>query len=157
MSIEIKKDPYQITWLVRRLFQALSQNSNERLQKFDISVADRVIMEFLYPDKMLTVPEIAQKYTVSRQYVQPIVNSLLSRELAMTRENPHHKRSPHIRLTQKGQELFSLIFKEDKDQLDLLFSDVSNIDAQVTQQTLQSLLDTLKKHEYFQFDGKKRK
>ena len=57
---------YQIIWLIRRLFRALSQKSNESLQDLGVSVADRAVMEFLYPDESLSVPEIAERYHVSR-------------------------------------------------------------------------------------------
>jgi hypothetical protein len=48
---------YQVIWLIRRVFRALSQKSSENLVEFGISVADRAVMEFLYPDKALSVPD----------------------------------------------------------------------------------------------------
>ncbi len=89
---------YQIIWLIRRLFRALAQKSGENLSAFGISVADRAVMEFLYPEKKMSVPEIAERYKVSRQHVQSTVNSLLAQELVETQENPRHKRSLHIKL-----------------------------------------------------------
>ena len=65
---------YQIVWLIRRLFRALAQKSDDSLQDLGISVADRAVMEFLQPDQKLSVPEIAERYQVSRQHVQVTVN-----------------------------------------------------------------------------------
>lgn len=136
-------EQYQIIWLIRRLFRALSQKSSENLEEFGISVADRAVMEFLNPDKRLSVPEIADQYNVSRQHVQVTVNSLLESRLAVTKENPRHKRSPLIMLNAKGRELFSEILEKDEEAVKILFSHVSKNNVQITRQTLQSLLKEL--------------
>ena len=143
MSKIVKSEPYQVIWLIRRLFQALGQQSNENLKEFGISVADRAVMEFLYPDNMLSVPEIAEQYKVSRQHIQATVNSLLDAELVVTKENPRHKCSPLIMLNAKGRELFSEILKKDEEVIAVLFSRISKSSIRVTQQTLQSLLNEL--------------
>ena len=106
MSLNKDGDPYQVIWLVRRLFRSFSRKSAEILEEFGISVADRAVMEFLYPNEKLSVPEIAERYKVTRQHVQVTVNSLLENRLIVTRENPRHKRSPLILLSKKGRDLF---------------------------------------------------
>ena len=141
MSNAGKCESYEVIWLIRRLFRALSHKSNENLEKFGISVADRAVMEFLYPDKMLSVPEIAEQYKVSRQHIQMTVNSLLDAGFAATRDNPRHKRSPLIMLNPKGRELFAEILQKDEEIIEVLFSRISKSSIQVTQQTLQSLLN----------------
>ena len=85
MSNAAASDQYQVIWLIRRLFRALSQKSSENLEGLGISVAERAVMEFLYPEKMLSVPEIAEQYNVSRQHIQVTVNSLLESELVVTK------------------------------------------------------------------------
>lgn len=143
MSKTVNSDHYQIVWLVRRLFRALGQRSNEMLAELGISAADRAVMEFLYPDKQLSVPEIAEQYKVSRQHIQVTVNSLQDAGLVVTTDNPRHKRSPLILLNGKGRKLFGSIIKKDEQVVDLLFSGISADDVQATRQTLQSLLDEL--------------
>ena len=71
-------------------------------------------MEFLYPEKMLSVPEIAEQYKVSRQHIQVTVNSLLEIGLVATKENPRHKRSPLIMLNAKGRKLFAAVLKKEE-------------------------------------------
>ena len=143
MSNAAASDQYQVIWLIRRLFRALSQKSSENLEGLGISVAERAVMEFLYPEKMLSVPEIAEQYNVSRQHIQVTVNSLLESGLAATKENPRHKRSPLIMLNAEGRELFSTVLKKDEEAIFLLFSDISEDKVQITRQTLQSLLNKL--------------
>jgi DNA-binding MarR family transcriptional regulator len=143
MSKVVTNESYQVIWLIRRLFRALSQKSTENLEGSGVSVADRAVMEFLYPDRMLSVPEIAEQYKVSRQHVQATVNTLLDAGLVVTRENPRHKRSPLIMLNAKGRELFAAVLKKDEEVIEILFSDISKSDVKVTQKTLQSLLNEL--------------
>ena len=143
MTKENQNKPYQIIWLVRRLFRALSNKANENLEGMGITVADRAVMEFLYPDKTLSVPEIAELYKVSRQHIQQTVNSLLDVGLVKTKENPRHKRSPLIMLNAKGRELFGDIKKKEEEIIKVLFADISRDNIKVTQNTLQSLLNEL--------------
>jgi len=134
---------YQIVWLIRRLFRALAQRSSDGLTDVGISAADRAVMEFLYPDQNLSVPEIASRYQVSRQHVQATVNRLLDAGLAVASENPRHKRSPLIGLTRRGNSLFAKIAKRDLDAIDALFERISKNDRQVTRETLETLLERL--------------
>ena len=143
MSAAMKGDSYQVIWLIRRLFRAMSQKSSEYIEEFGISVADRAVMEFLYPDKMLSVPEIAEKYQVSRQHVQTTVNALSELKLLTSRDNPRHKRSPLIMLSTKGRGLFDSVLKQDEQVIKALFAGISNNNVHVTRQTLQTLLDKI--------------
>ena len=137
-------DDYQTVWLIRRLFRAMAQKANDSLQDLEITVADRAVLEFLYPDEELSVPEIAQRYQVSRQHVQVTVNGLLESGNLATKDNPRHKRSPLITLTSKGKALFRKIKKRDTKIVKQMFSHVPEKDRRVTQKTLETLLAQLK-------------
>jgi DNA-binding MarR family transcriptional regulator len=136
-------DRYQVIWLIRRLFRALGRASDELLSPRGLSAADRAVMEFLYPDRALSVPEIARRYSVSRQHVQVTVNSLIDKGLVTTSENPRHKRSPLVQLSRRGRGLFASILEGDREAIDALFETVAAKDARITRATLQSLLDQL--------------
>ncbi len=139
---------YQIIWLTRRLFRALAQKSDESLQDLGISAAERAVMEFLHPDERLSVPEIAERYQVSRQHVQVMVNSLLDAGLLATHKNPRHKRSPLIALTERGKGMFRTIKTRDSKAVRKLFSKVAEKDRQITRKTLESLLEELNSHDH---------
>jgi len=143
MSKTQNTDSYQITWLVRRLFRALGQKSGEYLEGFGISVADRAVIEFLYPDHKLSVPEIAERYKVSRQHIQVTVNSLIELGLIKTETNPKHKRSQLILLNGKGRKLFEKIKAREKQEIDLLFKDIPASHCKQTRLTLETLLKRL--------------
>lgn len=143
MSEFRESDAYQITWLTRRLFRAMADKADSYLKPLGITAADRAILEFLYPDKTLTVPEIARRYDVSRQHVQVTVNPLLEEGLLRQRPNPAHKRSPHIMLTAAGRKLFDKIRRRDQRAIEELFAGVSATGQRQTRETLAKLLKRL--------------
>ena len=132
-------EQYEITWLVRRLFRSMAQRSNENLAELDINATDRAVMEFLYPDLSLSVPEIAERYDVSRQHVQVTVNRLVAKRLLTVARNPRHKRSPLVRLTRPGKTMFKKILLNDSKLVRRLFSDIPSNNIHITRRTLEKL------------------
>ena len=141
------EDRYEITWLVRRLFRAMASWSDNSLKAFGITAADRAVLEFLYPEEALSVPEIAGRYDVSRQHVQVTVNRLEERGLVAPKANPRHKRSPLFVLTRSGRSLFAKVRALDTDKIDRLFADIPQARQKVTRQSLRDLLDRLNEGE----------
>ena len=146
LGVDLSTDSpdYQIIWLIRRLFRALAQRSNDNLRDLGVTAADRAVMQFLHPGEQLSVPEIASRYQVSRQNIQPTANRLLGAGLVTTRENPRRKRSPQVGLTKRGTVLFARIMKRDLDAIDSLFVQISRKERQITRNTLEKLLEKLK-------------
>jgi DNA-binding MarR family transcriptional regulator len=118
------KDNYRITWLIRGVFRGMARVAGEALEPLGISAADRAVMEFLFPDEALSVPEIAARYDVSRQHVQVTVNSLLDKQLAERLPNPRHKRSDLIHLTPSGKKVFEQVFSREVELTETLFADL---------------------------------
>jgi DNA-binding MarR family transcriptional regulator len=130
---------YEVTWLIRRLFRAMAQVADGYLNSHGLSAADRAVLEFLYPDEALSVPEIAKRYQVSRQHVQVTVNALLQDGFLATRPNPRHKRSPLIALTRVGHEMFQRIRRIESDHVSAMFADVPDHDVEITRRTLEAI------------------
>ena len=147
MITKTSDENYQVVWLVRRLFRSLAQKANENLAQYELTVADRAVMEFLYPHEQLSVPEIASRYRVSRQHVQVTVNSLRKKGLLESRPNPRHKRSSLMKLSDKGGELFARILEKDKETVEKLFSEIPVEDRKATRRTLETLLMKLSQGE----------
>jgi DNA-binding MarR family transcriptional regulator len=57
----------------------------------------------------LTVPQIARRMGLTRQSVQASVNRLLDDGLVAADENPDHRRSPLIRLTDLGRRRYAAL------------------------------------------------
>lgn len=136
-------DAYRVTWLIRRLFRAMADRADRYLRDSGLSAADRAVLEFLFPDRQLTVPEIARRYQVTRQHVQATANRLLDRGLVRSVENPRHKRSPLLHLSDRGEQMFTRIRRREQQVLDELFAGIEIADIAVTRRTLQRLLDQL--------------
>lgn len=133
-------DAYKTTWLIRRLFRAMTEKADSYLRDSGITAADRAVMEFLYPDSALTVPDIARRYQVSRQHVQMTVNRLLEDGLVSSRDNPQHKRSPLLHLSDLGRDTFEEIRRNENELIEELFSDIEIADVATTKRTLEILL-----------------
>ena len=135
---------YEITWLIRRVFRSMAAAADKYLDDSGLSAADRAVMEFLYSDEQLSVPDIAQRYDVSRQHVQVTVNGLEQRGLLRFVDNPRHKRSRLVRLSELGRESFIEIRRNEQVIVEQWFSDISDDALLATQRTLQSLHHKLK-------------
>jgi len=140
-------DAYKVTWLVRRLFRAMAEQADAYLRDSGLTAADRAIMEFLYPNEKLTVPEIARRYQVSRQHVQVTANRLLDEGLLRSTDNPQHKRSPLLRLSELGSETFTEIRRNESALLGDLYADIEIADIATTRRTLEALLRHLNQGE----------
>ncbi|MDJ0699683.1 MAG: MarR family transcriptional regulator [Woeseiaceae bacterium] len=143
MDETLAERSYELVWLIRRLFRSMAREADRYLEAIGISVADRAVMEFLYPDKQLSVPEIASRYDVSRQHVQVTANRLLDRGLMNSMPNPRHKRSVLMRLSDTGRAVFAGIRHNEDELLERLFVDVDRQDLEATRQTLRTMLDKL--------------
>ena len=138
-------DAYKVTWLVRRLFRAMAEKADAYLHDSDLTAADRAVMEFLFPDAQLTVPDIARCCQGSRQRVQVTVNRLLDQGLLRSGNNPRHRRSPLIRLSRAGRSAFAEVRRIESELLDDVFSNVTIADIATTKRTLETLLNKLSK------------
>ena len=134
---------HEIIRKLRRLFRALTAQRDETLKRFGLSGAERTVLEFLYPDAALTVPQIARRFRVSRQHIQVNVNSLGDKGLLLQTENPDHARSPLLRLTNKGVTTFAAIEETEKDIIGRLFQTIPAAEKVVTARVLGQLLDKL--------------
>lgn len=127
----------------RKLFHSLAQASSELNQESGITASMRAVMEALYPDSELTVPDIARQKKVTRQHIQQIVNELLARSLVASLDNPAHKRSPLIKLSPAGLEQFSAIVDREQKLLQSLSHEFDEQHLALTADTLKSLRDYL--------------
>ena len=131
---------YEVTWLIRRLFRAMGAQADDYLADTGLSAADRAVMEFLYPEEELSVPDIARRYDVSRQHVQVTVNGLVSKGLVRSIPNPKHKRSRLIRLSSLGRDSFEEIRRNETAIIQRLFDGISDDALDTTRATLKTLL-----------------
>lgn len=61
-----------------------------------------------------TVPQMARERPVSRQYIQSLVNGLAGEGLVEFFDNPAHRRSSLVRLTEKGIDLVAAMNRREQ-------------------------------------------
>jgi DNA-binding MarR family transcriptional regulator len=89
----------------RLLFHALKQWSETLHAEIGMTAAMRGVLELLMVSGPATVPGMARARGVSRQHIQQQVDALRERGFVERQENPAHKRSSMIALTDKGRAL----------------------------------------------------
>jgi DNA-binding MarR family transcriptional regulator len=89
----------------RLLFHVLKQWSETLHSELGMTAAMRGVLEVVLLDGAATVPDMARARGVSRQHIQQQVDALLERGLLERQDNPAHKRSSMIALTDKGRAL----------------------------------------------------
>jgi DNA-binding MarR family transcriptional regulator len=91
----------------------------------------------------LTVPQIARRMGLTRQAVQASVNRLLSEGLVEAGENPEHRRSPLIRMTEPGSRKYAAIQKRQAVWINELAAGLKRSELATTARVLQELSNRL--------------
>lgn len=91
----------------------------------------------------LTVPQIARRMGLTRQAVQASVNRLLGEGLAEAGENPDHRRSPLIRMTEVGSRKYAAIQKRQAVWVNQLAAGLKRSELVTTARVLQELSNRL--------------
>jgi len=115
---------YELVWMSRPLMQAAEACVKKGLTGTDLTVQMRAVLEILSVHGDLTVPEIAAKLEIKRQYVQLMVNDTLASGLTTQCPNPRHKRSPLLTLTDRRRETIDGIVSWEMDLMQDIGSDV---------------------------------
>jgi DNA-binding MarR family transcriptional regulator len=110
----------------RLLFHALKHWSETVHAELGMTSAMRPVLELILIGGPATVPDIARARGVSRQHVQQQVDALLERSLAARQDNPAHKRSSMIALTDKGRALIQNLRSDEFNALSLMQVGVSD-------------------------------
>lgn len=93
---------YAIIWQMRPLLQQIESAVETGLAGTPLTVRMRAVLEILDDDGPRTVPALARRLEINRQYVQTMVNETQSAGLTERRDNPAHRSSPLIALTDEG-------------------------------------------------------
>jgi DNA-binding MarR family transcriptional regulator len=91
----------------------------------------------------LTVPQIARRMGLTRQAVQASVNRLAAERLVTTDENPDHRRSPLIRVTELGGKRYAALDRRQITWINELAAGFKLSDLTTTARVLQELSNRL--------------
>ncbi|GAA2773038.1 MarR family winged helix-turn-helix transcriptional regulator [Kitasatospora cinereorecta] len=95
-----------------------------------LSVGVRAVLDLLREHGPMTVPQMGRAQSLSRQFVQRMVNDAAARGLVETIPNPAHQRSSLIRLTDAGRTAITAVTTREHALLGRTTGDLT--DAEVT-------------------------
>ncbi len=129
----------------RSLADSLKEVARQLHDDLQLSVPARALMLELRKSGPLTVPELARRREVSRQFVQVTVNPLLAAGILETQANPAHRRSQLIALTDTGTQLIRQVMRREGSLLGELAQELSPEDIRQAAATLAQLQQVLAK------------
>ncbi|MFL4909297.1 MarR family winged helix-turn-helix transcriptional regulator [Streptomyces sp. MMS24-I2-30] len=88
--------------LVGPLYRRVHRKVEQAESIEGLSVGVRAVLDLLRQHGPMTVPQLGRAQTLSRQFVQRMVNDAAAQHLVETVPNPAHQRSSLIRLTSDG-------------------------------------------------------
>lgn len=100
---------HRLVWMSRPLMQAAETCVEAGLEGTELTVRMRAVLEILQQHGEQTVPDIAARLEIKRQYVQLMVNETLAGGFVLQRANPRHRRSSLLALTDRGRALIDAI------------------------------------------------
>lgn len=135
---------YRLIWMSRPLMQAAEASVVRGLEGTGLTVRMRAVLEVLLMHGAATVPEIALRLEIKRQYVQVMVNETLAAGLTVSLANPRHKTSTMIALTDIGRSLIEAVVQRERDLVAAFGADIAAAEAATALDVVLRLVGKLK-------------
>lgn len=129
---------------IRTCFNLLKGLADALHRDLGVTGSMRAVMEALDGESPQTVPRMARAKGVSRQHIQVIVDALVGAGLAALHDNPAHRRSPLVALTEAGSAAFAEIRRREERLLDALADGLSAADLEAAAAALAALEERLR-------------
>ncbi len=127
----------------RLLFHRLKRTAESLHQQGATTAGRRGVLQSLQREGPQTVPQLARARPVSRQHIQQLVDPLAAEGLVELVDNPRHKRSRLVRLTDAGRRLVEEIERRERPVLEALADGLSAEDLEVAAGVLARLRELL--------------
>ena len=124
---------------IRHCFNVLKSASDRLLADSGVTTAQRAVLERLTRGGPATVPQIARERSVSRQHVQTMADALQGSGLVEWRDNPGHKRSQLLALSEKGAQFFAQVQQRERALVQELLAGIDDEQMDGARQTLEQL------------------
>lgn len=120
----------------RLLFHALKHWAETLHESPGVSIAMRAVLELLLLQGSASVPDMARARGVSRQHIQQQVDALAEKDFVRREDNPAHRRSPLIALTDTGRALVQGMRTDERNALSRMQVGVSDSSMREATQVL---------------------
>ena len=125
---------------IYRRVSRIVEHDEARMQ---MSVGVRAVLDQLRRDGELTVPRIAERQELSRQFVQRMVNDARDAGYVELVANPHHRRSSLVRLTPRGHAAIAAVIARELDLMGRVGGDITRSELEATLHVLTHMLEAL--------------
>lgn len=137
----------EVVQLLRPLVLQIARVLDRRLGADGIAPRARAVLELLAENGPQTVPDIARQWTLGRQNVQRIADTLIARRLVERVENPGHRKSMRVSLTPGGVTVVRALRAREQQLITTIAPGLGQSDVEGCRRVLQHL------HAGFRFPG----
>jgi DNA-binding MarR family transcriptional regulator len=142
------KSFYPLSLSVRSLFHKMGNAVTLLHDGSGIFSGMRAVMESLVMGGAKTVPEIARVRPVSRQHIQILVNDLLALGYVEYQDNPAHRRSKLVAVTDAGEAAFKAFLACEVGALSMLSLDIPLEELESAERVLSQLISRFQSAEW---------
>lgn len=136
---------YQVLSGVRPLYQASARAVDQSLRGTGVTVPLRAVLELLLARGPMTVPQIAREFGVTRQSVQALVDPAAARGLVELTDNPEHRRSRLVTVTEQGRQTFADVHRRELANLDRVTADLDPCELALCTRVLAALTERVRR------------
>jgi DNA-binding MarR family transcriptional regulator len=108
-----------------------------------VSAGVRAVLDQLRRHGPMTVPEIGRSQSLSRQFVQRMVDDALAAGLVERTENPRHRRSKLVAPTPSGRSVIDRVVDGEHERLRAVAASLDGADVDATLRVLAAMVDAL--------------
>jgi DNA-binding MarR family transcriptional regulator len=108
-----------------------------------VSVGVRAVLDLLRRHGPMTVPQLGRAQSLSRQFVQRMVNEAAADDLVELVTNPAHRRSRLVSLTGRGREVITGVVRREHAQLREVGGDLTGVEVDACLKVLAQMLTAL--------------
>ncbi|KUL22637.1 MarR family winged helix-turn-helix transcriptional regulator [Streptomyces regalis] len=107
-----------------------------------VSVGVRSVLTLLHRYGPMTVPQMGRVMTLTRQFVQRMVNDAVARGWVEATPNPAHQRSSLIRITEEGEAVITAILAREHALNRQVGGDLTEAELRACMRVLKEMLKT---------------
>lgn len=145
LTSETVEEVYRLVWMSRPMMQAAEACVVQGLSGTGLTVRMRAVLEVLTADGDLTVPDLARRLEIQRQYVQIMVNETTDSGFTFYKSNPRHKTSALVALTDTGASVIARVIDREKHLLSSLAAEFEGTDVHTAVTVVSALTEKLKR------------
>lgn len=98
--------------VMRKTFETLAQNIACDIKRYELSLENFMILEFLYSKGPHSIRSISEAFTIPMGSITYVVDKLEKKDLVVRQPNPNDRRGSNVALTDKGHMRFHKIFPQ---------------------------------------------